>query len=93
MRLGLNSREYKSVSIEPVRVLWVEAHELVEHNMSDGSQAHGGSGMPTIGFEGSIDLKKCYIVRIVAPDEALKAQVVEFNGKAIDKASREKSKL
>lgn len=34
----------------------VEAHEFVPEDVSNGRHAHGGTGMPGIGFEGSIDL-------------------------------------
>ena len=71
VRLGLNSREYKSVSVEPIGILGVEGHEFIEHNVSDRSHPHGGSGMPGISFEGSIDLEQHCIVRIVAFDTVL----------------------
>ena len=49
--------EDKAISVGPVGVLGVEAHELIEEDMRGGSQAHGGSGMPGIGFEDRIDLE------------------------------------
>ena len=49
-------REDETITIEPVWVLGVEAHELVEHDVGDGCHAHGSAGMTGIGFEGGIDL-------------------------------------
>ena len=49
-------REDETITIEPIWVLGVEAHELVEHDVGDRCHAHGGSGMTGIGFEGGIDL-------------------------------------
>lgn len=49
-------REDKSIAIDPVGVLGVESHELVEENVGDGCHAHGCAGMPGVGFEGGIDL-------------------------------------
>ena len=53
---GDDLREDESVTIEPVWVLWVEAHELIEKYMSDRSHTHGGPGVTGIRCEGSIDL-------------------------------------
>ncbi len=49
-------REYESISIEPIRILRVEAHELVEEDVGNRRHTHRGAGMPGIGFEGGIDL-------------------------------------
>ena len=52
----INLRKYESISIDPVRIVRIEAHELVEENMCGRGEAHGGSGMTGVGFEGGIDL-------------------------------------
>ena len=57
-------REDEAITIEPVWVLGVEAHELVEHDVGDGCHAHGGSGMTGIGFEGGIDLDEEQLISI-----------------------------
>lgn len=49
-------REDKSISVEPVWVLGVEGHELVEEDMGSWCAAHRGTGMTRVGFEGGIDL-------------------------------------
>lgn len=49
-------RKYESVSIEPIRILRVEAHEFIEKDVGNRRHAHRGSGMSGVGFEGSIDL-------------------------------------
>lgn len=54
MRVDL--RENESVSVDPVGVLGVEAHELVEKNVSDRGHTHGGTGVTRVGFGGRIDL-------------------------------------
>jgi len=54
MRVDL--RENESVSVDPVGVLGVETHELVEKNVRDGGHAHGGTGVTRVGFGGRIDL-------------------------------------
>ena len=53
---GSDLREYESISIEPIRILRVEVHKFVEKNVGNGRHAHGGAGMPGVGFERSIDL-------------------------------------
>ena len=54
MRVDL--RENESVSVDPVGVLGVEAHELVEKNVSDRGHTHGSTGVTRVGFGGRIDL-------------------------------------
>ena len=54
----LHLREYESIPVEPIRILRVEIHELVEKDVSNRRHAHWGTGMPGIGFEGSIDLER-----------------------------------
>ena len=51
-----HSRENKSIPIEPVRILRVEPHELVEENVCCRGQAHWGARMTRIGFNGGINL-------------------------------------
>ena len=53
---GFDVREYKAVSIHPVRILRIEAHEFVEQDVGNWCHAHWGSGMAGIGFECGIDL-------------------------------------
>jgi len=53
---GDNLREDESVSVEPVWVLRVEGHKLVEQDMGSWCAAHGGTGVTRVGFEGGIDL-------------------------------------
>lgn len=45
-----NSREDKSISVQPLRIFRVEVHELVEENVGGRSQAHGCTGMTGIRF-------------------------------------------
>ena len=51
-----NSREDKSISVQPLRIFRVEVHELVEENVGGRSQAHGCTGMTGIRFWRGIDL-------------------------------------
>ena len=51
-----NLRENETISIQPILVLRIEGHELIEENMGRRGQTHGRAGMTGIGFEGSIDL-------------------------------------
>jgi hypothetical protein len=53
---GIDLRENESVSVDPVGVLGVEGHELVEKNVSDRGHAHRGTGVTRVGFGGRIDL-------------------------------------
>ena len=55
-RCRADLRQDETITVDPVGVLWVEGHELVEEHMSDGSQAHGGARVAGIGFEGGIRL-------------------------------------
>lgn len=49
-------RKNKSISIDPIRVLRIEGHELIEENMGHWGHAHRGTGMSGIRCEGGIDL-------------------------------------
>jgi hypothetical protein len=49
-------RQNETITVDPVGVLWIERHELVEEHMGDGSQAHGGARMAGIGLERGIRL-------------------------------------
>ena len=49
-------REHKSVTVHPVRVLWVERHELVEQNVGDRGHTHRRTGVAGVGLGGGIDL-------------------------------------
>ena len=51
-----NLRQDETITIDPIWVLGVEGHELVEQDMGNGCHAHGSSGMTGVGFEGGIDL-------------------------------------
>ena len=53
---GFHLRQDEAISVEPMGVLWVKAHKLVEQNMSNRSHSHGSAGMAGIGLEGGIDL-------------------------------------
>lgn len=52
-----NVRENKTIPVNPVGVLGVEAHELVEEDVGDGGHAHRGTGVTGVGLEGGIDLR------------------------------------
>lgn len=59
-------RENESVSVDPVGVLGVETHELVEKNVRDRGHTHGCTGVTRVGFGGRIDLwEHLMSVRIV----------------------------
>lgn len=49
-------RQDETITIDPIRVLGVEAHEFVKHDVGNRCHTHGGSGMTGISFEGGIDL-------------------------------------
>lgn len=51
-----HSREHESIAVDPVGIFRVEGHELVEHDVSRGCQAHGGTGVARIGLGSGIDL-------------------------------------
>lgn len=50
--------ENKTIAVDPVGVLGVEVHELVEKDVSHGGHTHGGTGMAGVGPEGGIDLRE-----------------------------------
>jgi hypothetical protein len=50
-------RENKAVAVDPVWVLGVESHELVEHNVSHRGHAHRGARVARVGLECGIDLQ------------------------------------
>lgn len=49
-------RENETITVEPVGVLGVEVHELVEQNVSHGGHAHGGTRVTRVGLGGGINL-------------------------------------
>jgi hypothetical protein len=49
-------RENEAVAVDPVWVLGVESHELVEHDVGHRSHAHRGTRMTRVGLKGGIDL-------------------------------------
>lgn len=49
-------RENEAVAVDPVWVLWVELHELVEEDVSDWGHTHGRTRVTRVGLEGRIDL-------------------------------------
>ena len=55
-------RQDETITIDPVWVLGVEIHELIEQDMGNGCHAHGSSGMTGVGFEGGIDLDEEQLV-------------------------------
>ena len=57
-------RQDETITIDPVWVLGVEGHELVEQDMGNGCHAHRSSGMTGVGFEGGIDLGEEQLVSI-----------------------------
>jgi hypothetical protein len=50
-------REDKSVAVDPVRVLGVESHELVPHDVGHRGHAHGGTRVARVGLVCGIDLQ------------------------------------
>lgn len=51
-------RENESITVDPVGVLGVEAHELVEQNVSHWGHTHGGTRVARVGLGGGINLEK-----------------------------------
>lgn len=58
MRHGANSREDKSIPIDPVGVLWVELHELVKENMGNWGHSHGGTRVTRVRIRDRISLSQ-----------------------------------
>ena len=54
----LHLRQNESISVDPVWIGGIEAHEFVKEDVGCWSQAHGGARMPRVGLEGRIDLSK-----------------------------------
>lgn len=50
-------RENKTVPVNPVGVLGVEVHELVEQDVGDRGHAHRGTGVTRVGLGGGINLE------------------------------------
>lgn len=51
-------RENKAITVDPVGVLGVEAHELVKQNVGDRGHAHRGTGVARVGLGGGINLER-----------------------------------
>jgi hypothetical protein len=47
----------KAVAVQPVRVLGVELHELVEQDVGNRGHAHGRTGVTRVCLGGGIDLE------------------------------------
>lgn len=56
-REGEDVRKNEAVAVDPVGVLGVEGHELVEQDVGHGGHAHGGTRVARVGLEGGIDLQ------------------------------------
>ena len=50
-------RENKTITVDPVGVLGVEVHELVEQNVGHGGHAHGGTRVARVSLGGGINLE------------------------------------
>lgn len=50
--------EDEAIAVEPLGVLGVEGHELVEQDVGDGGHAHGRTGVARVGLERGIDLER-----------------------------------
>ena len=53
-----DSRKNESITVDPVGILRVECHELVEEDMGGRSHAHGRARVTGVRFEGGIDLQR-----------------------------------
>jgi hypothetical protein len=53
-------RENETVAVQPLRVLGVERHELVEQNVGNRGHAHRGTRVTGVRLRGSIDLYSSY---------------------------------
>lgn len=53
---GSHIREDETITVNPVRVLRVEAHELVEQDVGHGGHAHRGTRVTGVGLGGGINL-------------------------------------
>lgn len=49
------SREDEAIAVDPIRVLGVEVHELVEEDVGNRCHAHWSTRMPRVGRERGID--------------------------------------
>lgn len=48
----------EAVTVQPLGVLGVELHEVVEQDVGNGGHAHGGTGVARVAVEGGIDLRE-----------------------------------
>jgi hypothetical protein len=60
-------REDKSISVDPVGVLRVEGHELVEQDVGNRRHAHRGARVAGVGLGGGIDLSRSISMFVQAP--------------------------
>lgn len=51
-------RENESVAVQPLRILGVESHELVEQDVGNRGHAHRGTRVTGVGLRSGIDLYK-----------------------------------
>ena len=51
-------RENETITVDPVGVLGVEVHELVEQNVGHGGHTHRGTGVTGVGLGGGINLER-----------------------------------
>lgn len=56
--------KHETVAVEPLGVLGVEGHELVEQDVGDGGHAHGRTGVARVGGERGIDLQEALCQRV-----------------------------
>lgn len=58
LQTRINSRENKSVPVDPVGVLGIELHELIEKDMRDWGHSHRRTGMARVRIRDRISLSK-----------------------------------
>jgi hypothetical protein len=63
LSLLLDLRKNEAITVDPIWVLWVESHELVEENVSHRGHTHGRARVARVSSDGGIDL---WMVRFVS---------------------------
>jgi len=53
---GIDLRKHESIAIDPIGILRIEGHELVEQYVGSWSKAHWSSGVTGVCLERRIDL-------------------------------------
>lgn len=77
----------EAVAVEPVRVLWVVAHDLVVEDVAHWGAAHGETGVAGVGLFDGVDREEADRVDRLLDERGLRRLVQSLHGGGPDGAA------